>query len=355
MSAAQDSMLAGHAHRRRNALTGEWVLVSPQRLARPWQGAVEPVAPPPLAQYDPECYLCPGNVRANGDANPDYASTFVFQNDYPALRPAAARPDDAAARAPVHAATSVHPLLVARAQAGECRVLCYSPRHDLSLADLPAADARAVVEAWCEQTNELERNWRWVQVFENRGEQMGASNPHPHGQIWAGEAVPSTVERELGQQQRWHTERGVPLLQEYAELESARGERVVIATKHWLAVVPWWAAWPFEILLLPRRRVRRLPELDDNERADLANVLGELLRGYDRLFECPFPYSFGWHGAPAGSENAAGYQLHAHFYPPLLRSATVRKFMVGYEMLAEVQADLAPEQAAERLRRSLLS
>lgn len=351
-------MLAQHAHRRWNPLTGDWVLVSPHRLQRPWQGAVEPAARAPLPGYDPECYLCPGNVRANGGRNPAYASTYVFQNDYPALQAAAAQP--AAARsATASAATPAHPLLVAQPQSGECRVLCYSPRHDLSLAELPAAGVRAVVDAWCEQIRELERTWRYVQVFENRGEQMGASNPHPHGQVWAGDAVPTEVERELEQQQRWHEERGVPLLQEYAELESSRGERIVIATAHWLAVVPWWAAWPFEVLLLPRRAVQRLPDLTDAERLDLANVLGDLLRRYDRLFECPFPYSFGWHGAPSGAQSvgaagdapdAAGCQLHAHFFPPLLRSATVRKFMVGYELLAEVQRDLTPEQAAERLR-----
>jgi UDPglucose--hexose-1-phosphate uridylyltransferase len=344
-------MLAQHAHRRWNALTGDWVLVSPQRLQRPWQGAVEPAAQAQAPRHDPGCYLCPGNVRTTGVRNPDYESTHVFQNDFPALLPGGMAGAGAAAGA---AADAAEPLLIAEPAAGECRVLCYSPRHDLALAELPEDAVRGVVDAWCDQTSELERRWRYVQVFENRGEQMGASNPHPHGQVWAGDAVPSEVERELAQQRRWHAQHGAPLLLEYAELERARGERVVVATAHWLAVVPWWAAWPFEVLLLPRRAVQRLPQLSANERADLALALGELLRRYDGLFDCPFPYSFGWHGTPAGpaaaADDQAGCQLHAHFYPPLLRSATVRKFMVGYELLAEVQRDLSPEQAAERLR-----
>lgn len=347
-------MLVQHAHRRLNPLTGEWILVSPQRLQRPWQGAHAAVPRAGSSSYEPDCYLCPGNARAGGARNPDYSSIYVFQNDYPALEPETAGRESAAPAAarPVAApaAPPTHPLLTAQPEFGECRVLCYSPRHDLSLAELPAPGVRAVIDAWCEQVLELERTWRWVQVFENRGEQMGASNPHPHGQIWAGDALPSEVERELDQQRLWHIERGIALLTEYAELESSRGERVVIATSHWLALVPWWAAWPFEVLLLPRRAVHRLPELSDAERSDLATVLGELLRRYDRLFDCPFPYSFGWHGAPPGLEHAASCQLHAHFFPPLLRSATVRKFMVGYELLAEVQRDLTPEQAAQRLR-----
>ena len=344
MNPPVQTLLTQHSHRRWNPLTGDWVLVSPHRLQRPWQGAVEPASRMPLPSYDPGCYLCPGNVRANGERNPDYAATYVFQNDYPALQPGTAAPG------PATPGVAVHPLLVAQPVSGECRVLCYAPRHDLSLADLPDASVRAVIDAWCEQALELERKWRWVQVFENRGEQMGASNPHPHGQIWAGDAVPCGIERELAQQRRWHAERGVAMLKEYAELESARAERVVVGTPHWLALVPWWAAWPFEILLLPRRAVQRLSELTPAERQDLASALGELLRRYDRLFDCPFPYSFGWHGAAPGPERAAGCQLHAHFYPPLLRSAAVRKFMVGYELLAEAQRDLTPEQAAELLR-----
>jgi UDPglucose--hexose-1-phosphate uridylyltransferase len=334
-----DALLAQRPHRRRNPLTDEWVLVSPHRHQRPWQGAIEPATRTRLPAHDPGCYLCPGSTRANGERNPAYTSTYVFANDFPALLPD---------RAP--AAPCADPLLTAQALAGECRVLCYSPRHDLSLGELSAEGRQAVIDAWAYQTLELERKWRWVQIFENRGELMGASNPHPHGQIWAGEFVPNEVDKELAQQGRWLAERGTPLLQDYAQLEESSGERVVIRTAHWLALVPWWAVWPFELLLLPRRSVQRLPDLNATERGELADLLGEVLRRYDALFGVPFPHSFGWHGAPSGAEPSAGCQLHAHFYPPLLRSATVRKFMVGYELLAEVQRDLTPEQAAERLR-----
>ncbi len=337
-----DSLLSQRPHRRWNALRDEWVLVSPDRNLRPWQGAAESIVLPALPPYEPGCSLCPGNMRANGERNPSYSSTYVFQNDFPALLPEI-KP----------ATVSAHPLLRSEAQAGECRVVCYSPRHDLTLAALSEAGVQSVIDTWAEQTVQLERSWRWVQIFENRGELMGASNPHPHGQIWAGEALPTEVAKEFEQQRLWFAARGVPLLQEYGELEASRGERVVSESAHWLALVPWWAAWPFELLLLPRRSVQRLPDLDPAERSDLAKILGALLRGYDRLFEIPFPYSFGWHGAPPGVETPDACQLHAHFFPPLLRSASVRKFMVGYELLAEVQRDLTPEQATQRLRAAM--
>jgi UDPglucose--hexose-1-phosphate uridylyltransferase len=329
-------MLLEQPHRRFNALTGEWVFVSPQRNKRPWQGRVEPTPAVDRPQYDPQCYLCPGNVRANGERSPQYRSTYVFTNDFPAFLP------DSGSMA-----VAEHPLLRAHTQEGTCRVVCFSPRHDLTLAQLPVAQIRGVVDTWAEQVTELSQRWAWVQVFENKGELMGCSNPHPHGQIWASDFIPTHVSKELMQQAQWLQNHGRPLLLDYAALESDAGERVVVQNADWIVVVPWWAVWPFETLLLPRRQVRNLPDLAPTERDSLAEILSRFLAAYDRLFDVSFPYSFGWHGAPAAS---AAYQLHAHFYPPLLRSATVRKFMVGYEMLGEAQRDITPEQAAERLR-----
>jgi UDPglucose--hexose-1-phosphate uridylyltransferase len=343
-------MLSDQPHRRFNVLTGEWVFVSPHRNKRPWQGRVEPTSSAARPQHDPTCYLCAGNVRANGERNPQYRSTYVFTNDFPAFLPETKAED-----------ASRHPLLQAQSQAGTCRVVCFSPRHDLTLAQMPAADIRPVIDTWAEQVAELGERWRWVQVFENKGELMGCSNPHPHGQIWASDFVPTHVAKELTQQQQWFEKNGRPLLLDYATLEAGAGERVVAQNAAWLVVVPWWAVWPFETLLLPRRPVRSLTELTAGERASLAELLSPFLAGYDRLFETSFPYSFGWHGVPTGGADLSmpsstatdAYQLHAHFYPPLLRSATVRKFMVGYEMLGESQRDITPEQAAERLRSAM--
>ena len=331
-----------HPHRRFNPLTGEWVLVSPQRMQRPWQGQIEKGVVQELPRFDPDCYLCPGNERAGGARNPNYSHTFVFRNDYAALLP------DAPAPGPREAE-----LLRSDGVRGECRVICFSPRHDLTLARMTAEERQRVVKLWVEQSAELGERWRWVQVFENRGEQMGASNPHPHGQIWALDRLPSEAAREDERQREHLEERGRPLLEEYAELEAERGERVVAMNEQWLAVVPFWAVWPFETLLLPLFPESRLDRLNESQQASLARILGRLLSGYDRLFDTPFPYSMGWHGAPYSSADDSHWRLHAHFYPPLLRSASVRKFMVGFELLGEAQRDLTPEQAAERLRQAV--
>lgn len=328
-----------HPHRRFNALTGDWVFVSPHRTKRPWQGRMEPAAGAGRPAYDPKCYLCPGNVRANGEKNPAYDSTFVFTNDFAAFL------EDTPA-APVGG----HPLLRAHTQAGTARVICFSPRHDLTLAQMAATEIRRVVDVWAEQVTELGKKWRWVQVFENKGDVMGCSNPHPHGQIWAGDFVPNEPGKELMQQRAWFEQHGSPLLLDYTAQELQDGSRVIVQNEHWLVVVPWWAVWPYETLLLPRRQVLRLPELTAPERDALSDIMRRLLVRYDNLFETSFPYSMGWHGAPTDDGDYRGWQLHAHFYPPLLRSATVKKFMVGYEMLAEAQRDITPEQAAEKLR-----
>lgn len=326
-----------HAHRRYNPLTGEWVQVSPHRTQRPWLGQVETSNHQPRPSYDPTCYLCPGNQRAGGQQNPAYSHTFVFDNDFSALLPDLP---------PAH---SPHPLLQAQTSNGECRVICFSPDHSLTLPQMSLPALRHVVDCWADQTAVLGQRYRWVQLFENKGEIMGCSNPHPHGQIWGIDALPNEPAKEDQQQQAYWQSHGRPLLADYEQLETAQTERLVVQNSWWTVVVPYWAVWPFETLLLPRRHVLRLPDLHDDERDGLADILKRLLSKYDHLFDVSFPYSMGWHGAPF-APNMEYWQLHAHFYPPLLRSATVKKFMVGYEMLAEAQRDLTAEQAAARLR-----
>jgi len=330
---------AEHPHRRLNALTGEWVLVSPHRTKRPWQGQIERLPQEQRPQHDPTCYLCPGNVRANGEHNPQYANTFVFTNDFAALLPNTPEAQGVA-----------HPLFSTQSERGTCRVVCFSPRHDLTLPEMAVPEIRAVVDVWAEQISELGKLYRWVQVFENKGAIMGTSNPHPHGQIWAGSALPNEPAKEDRQQRAYYDEHHSPLLVDYVDLEASRQERVVVQNDHWLAVVPYWGYWPFETLLLPRRHVLRLPDLKQTERDALADILKRLLTRYDNLFETSFPYGMGWHGAPMDPNDYRYWQLHAHFYPPLLRSATVKKFVASYELLGEVQRDLTAEQAAARLR-----
>ncbi len=328
-----------HPHRRYNPLTGDWVLVSPHRTKRPWLGQVEKSSSESRPPYDPKCYLCPGNKRASGDENPAYSSTFVFINDFAALLPEITEEPIAK-----------HSLLRAESESGTSRVICFSPRHNLTLPEMEIADIRQVVETWVKQIIELGPQYRWVQLFENKGAVMGCSNPHPHGQVWAQHNLPNEPAKEERQQRTYFSEHQTPLLLDYANVELEQQERLVIENDHWLVVVPYWAVWPFETLLLPRRHVLRLPDLTDGERDSLAQILKRLLTRYDNLFETSFPYSMGWHGAPNDNEDYAHWQLHAHFYPPLLRSATVKKFMVGYEMLAEAQRDITAEQVTERLR-----
>jgi len=342
-------------HRRYNPLTREWILVSPHRMQRPWKGQVERAPAEQRPPYDPQCYLCPGNVRANGEYNPDYHETFVFDNDFAALLPNAGGVPQAA--------RVQSPLLVSHPERGVCRVLCFSPRHDLSLAELPVGQIRLVIEAWVQQYVELGvlPFINYVQVFENKGEMMGASNPHPHGQVWANESLPTEIFKEDRAQSDYQAESGgcvaSPkrsgggcLLCDYLRLELEREERIVLQNEHFVALVPFWATWPFETLLLSKRHAASLAHLYDPERDALADALKRLTTRYDNLFQVSFPYSMGFHQQPTDGEPHPGWHLHAHFYPPLLRSATVRKFLVGYEMLGQAQRDLTPESAAEQLR-----
>jgi len=341
--------IAEEPHRRRNPLTGQWVLVSPHRAKRPWQGQQEARDDSVRPQHDPSCYLCAGNVRITGERNPDYQNTFVFGNDFAALMAKNAADNHAVAQPAASDA-----LFQLESASGVCRVVCYSPDHSKGMADLSEAEIGSVIQTWQRQITELSAEHAWVQVFENKGAIMGCSNPHPHGQIWASHFVPHEVLTEDRYQSDYRHAHGGNLLVEYAKRELADGARVVVDTAHWLAVVPYWAAWPFETLLLPKSSVARLTDLTVPQSADLAKVLKQLTGCYDRLFDCAFPYTMGWHFAPfennLNSDGNAHWQLHAHFYPPLLRSATVRKFMVGFEMLCEPQRDITPEQAAARLR-----
>jgi len=330
-------------HRRYNPLTRDWVLVSPHRTQRPWLGQVEKTPPENLPAYDPTCYLCPGNSRAGGVRNPNYVSTFVFDNDFSALLP----PEPGFASKGMDS-----PLYKVEPESGICRVVCFSPRHDLTLPQMTQKEVEAVVRTWNEQSQVLGgmEYVRYVQIFENKGAVMGASNPHPHSQIWASSHIPNEPARELSAQEAYFSVNGSCLLCNYVEEERGRGERLVASNDSFTALVPFWAIWPFETLVVAHRHIATLKELDDQGVADLADILRRVTTRYDNLFEISFPYSMGFHQAPTKNGPYPSWHLHAHFYPPLLRSATVRKFMVGYEMLGMPQRDITPETAAERLR-----
>jgi UDPglucose--hexose-1-phosphate uridylyltransferase len=332
-------------HRRFNPLTGEWLLVSPQRATRPWLGAVEKTSAERRPTHDSKCYLCSGNTRANGVTNPVYDGVYVFDNDFPALL---THSDGA----PATDSSSQHPLLRAEQETGVCRVICFSARHDLTLAELSAGEIRGVVDTWIAQCAELgaRPDIAYVQLFENKGEIMGCSNPHPHGQLWATAHIPTEIDKETRNQQAWLARHGAPLLEQYLDHELADGSRVLFQNEHFAGLAPFWAVWPFETMILPKRHIRRIVELSPAERDGLADALQRLTVSYDKLFDVSFPYTMGVHQAPYDDQPHDEWRMHLHFYPPLLRSATVKKFMVGYEMLAQPQRDLTPEQAAERLR-----
>ena len=330
-----------YPHRRYNPLVDEWILVSPHRTKRPWQGQTEKTANDERPPYDPTCYLCPGNKRAGGEITPAYTSTFVFTNDYSALLP------DIPA-----GSSNKGDLLVSEMERGICRVICFSPRHDLTLAHMSIEEILPVVDIWAKETDEIgsREDISYVQVFENRGAMMGCSNPHPHGQIWATQSIPNIPAAELRTQRTYMQKKDSCMLCDYVDIEASEGERVVCGNEHFVVVVPYWATWPFETLLLSRRHVGNISELNSEERLGLADIIRRITTKYDHVFDISFPYSMGWHQKPTDGEDYSSWHLHAHFFPPLLRSATVRKFMVGFEMLAMPQRDITPEMAAAKLR-----
>ncbi len=334
------SEFAQSPHRRFNPLIREWVLVSPHRTQRPWLGKVDRDAAATSVRYDPACYLCPGNERAGGARNPRYTSTFAFDNDFAALLPDT-----------LPAESNEAALLIAKSEAGICRVVCFSPRHDLTIPVMSRGEIRQVVDVWAEEFLRLEAiPWvRHIQIFENRGALMGASNPHPHCQIWANATLPNIPSAEVSSFEAYTSEKRSCLLCDYLKLELGKNERVVCQNDGFAVVVPYWAVWPFETLLLSKRHVTTLHELSSNERDLLADILKKTTIRYDNLFETSFPYSMGFHQRPCDGAAHPECHFHAHYYPPLLRSATVRKFMVGYELLATPQRDITPESAAERL------
>ncbi len=336
-----EELLRQHPHRRYNPLLAEWVTVSPHRTQRPWQGHTDTAATGKSRSYDPGCYLCPGNMRAGGVRNPDYGDTFVFDNDYPALLPSTP-----------HVEVAHEDLIIARTEPGICRVVCFHPRHDLTIANMSIPQVSSVVSTWVDEYHALgQLDWiNHVLIFENRGAMMGASNPHPHGQIWANATVPDIPAREqesLLNHQRAHY---CCLLCRYLELEQQRSERLICSNAHFTVMIPFWAVWPFETLLLSNQHVLSIEQLSLEQRDSLAAIMQQLTSAYDRVFSTPFPYSMGFHQRPTDGKEHSEWHLHAHYFPPLLRSAIVRKFMVGYEMLASAQRDITPEQAAQRLR-----
>ncbi|KAH8880283.1 galactose-1-phosphate uridylyltransferase [Thozetella sp. PMI_491] len=371
-----DKILDDISHRRYNPLTGSWLLVSPHRTKRPWQGQQEPPSKNVLPQYDPKCYLCPGNHRAQGDANPQYKNTFVFVNDYSAVK------EDQQEYQPEVSSDDVASLLLqARAVTGKCYVLTFSAKHDVTLADMTAEEILPVVETWTRiyakhlapnhpltaeaaqvlravppnpdgELDAPKNQLRYMQIFENKGAAMGCSNPHPHCQIWTTSTMPEEPGKELISMAKYRQDHGRHLLEDYVKLEMQKEERIVWQNDGFLVVCPWWAVWPFEVLVIAKQHLRSLVDFNDTQRVQFAEAIQEVARRYDNLFETSFPYSSGLHQAPleCSAEEAESSWFHMHFYPPLLRSATVRKFLVGYELMAEPQRDITPEQAAARLR-----
>lgn len=331
-----------HSHRRYNPLTGEWIQVSPHRSKRPWQGQEEKISEAKRPQYDPNCYLCPGNTRANGENNPYYTNTYSFKNDFAAI------------------AEDVPPgkmeegeFFMAQSERGLCKVICFSPRHDLTIPEMKTGEIKEVVELWKNEYVELgEKDFiNYVQIFENKGQVMGCSNPHPHGQIWAQESIPDEPAKKQINFRRYFEKNGSTLLLNYLEKELVKKERILFENDHFVGLVPFWAVWPFETMIIPRRHLSDMTKMNEEEIYAMADAYRQLTVMYDNIFEVSFPYSAGIHQAPTDDKEHPEWQMHMVFYPPLLRSASVKKFMVGYEMLASPQRDITPETSAASMRK----
>lgn len=332
--------LQDYSHKRYNILTGEWILVSPHRSKRPWQGQNETNNNEARAKYDENCYLCAGNTRINGEVNPKYTDVFVFTNDFAALQNDSPtfNIDDG--------------LLKAQSETGVCKVICFSPDHSKSLSDMSSEEIQKVVFAWQEQYKILgsEENINYVQIFENKGAVMGCSNPHPHGQIWSQSTLPNEVDKKNTHQLSYYKKNKRSLLGDYLEQELELKERIIFQNKHFLVLIPFWAVWPFEAMIVPKKQKQSILDLSEEESLSYAEAIAELTKTYDKLFNTSFPYSSGIHQAPTNGLDNSHWHFHMSFYPPLLRSATVKKFMVGYEMFGSPQRDITAEQAAKRLR-----
>jgi len=330
-----------HPHRRYNPLTGDWIQVSPHRAKRPWQGKQEDTPSEDKPEYDPNCYLCPGNDRAGGAKNPKYDSTFVFTNDFSALKLETPTAD-----------YNKNDLLIAEGEQGICRVICFSPRHDLTLPEMEVSQIRNVVDLWTDEYKTLgeKENINYVQIFENKGQIMGCSNPHPHGQIWAQQTIPDEPSKELHQQKEYMDKHDSCLLCDYLNLEADIEERIVVENEHFMVLVPFWATWPFETILVSKRHYGSFLDMNESEKDALAAIIQRITIKYDNMFNVSFPYSAGFHPTPTDGKEHPEWHFHMHFYPPLLRSATVKKFMVGYEMLGNPQRDITAELSAQRLR-----
>lgn len=343
----EDSLrtLNDHVHRRLNILTGEWVLVSAQRTKRPWQGQIEEVSSEVKAMHEPDCYLCPGNKRAGGNINPQYKSTFVFTNDFSAL----------SFDTPAYSYNESY-LLNARSEKGICRVVCFSPRHDLTIAEMDIAAIKEIIRAWQNEYRDLGNNpsINYVQIFENKGQIMGCSNPHPHGQIWAEETIPDEPAKEQKSQMLYFERNNSSMLLDYLSIEMKKNERIIYENDGFVLIVPFWAVWPFETMIIPKRRIINILQLTEEEVSQFADVLKVTTVKYDNIFKTSFPYSAGIHQSPTDGSSHDEWQMHMHFYPPLLRSATIKKFMVGYEMMANPQRDITAEKSAEILREASL-